>query len=468
MPTLKSKMIVSYTALLLLTIMVIGLIVNTLIDKSFERYALNRQKKQIAAITGQVTQQYDPVTGLYDIEGLEVIGNAALQNGFIMHIKNAANEIHWDIQQHKAEECLFALQHAENNMHSRYPHFQGGYTETTVELNYSGLITGSLIIGYYGPYSLDDNELALISLINKMLLIVAIVFTIIAVITAGIMTGHITKPITAAIGITRQIAQGAYAPAGQRRASTKEAGDLLRAISAMSEKLETKERQKRQMSADIAHELRSPLQNLQSQVDAMLDGIIKPGAERLASCQEEIQRLIQIVQQLQELYILENNPLELSKEHFDCSPLIEQVFLEFENAASQKRVTLGRQFPAPAPAYGDKNRIKQCLANLAANAIAYTGERGGVTFAYRQTANAVSIIVQDSGRGIPPEDLPHVFERFYRVDKSRNQLTGGMGIGLSITKAIVEAHGGTITVTSAEGQGSVFTVTLPAVDGSSQ
>jgi signal transduction histidine kinase len=111
--------------------------------------------------------------------------------------------------------------------------------------------------------------------------------------------------------------------------------------------------------------------------------------------------------------------------------------------------------------YGDKTRIKQCLINLVANALAYTGEGGGVTLAYEQTGDAALISVADTGRGIPPEDLPHVFERFYRVDKSRNHLSGGMGIGLAIAKAIIEAHGGSIGVESSPGQGSVFTLTLP-------
>jgi signal transduction histidine kinase len=463
--TLRSKMIFSYSLLLLCAIFIIGIIVNTLINKSFEQYALNRQKKQIETIIDQVNQQYNTETGSYNIEGLEVIGNATLQNGFILHIKKANNEIHWDIQQHKAEECLFVLQHAETNMHSRYPNFQGGYTEDTYELKYNGETTGSLTIGYYGPYSLDDNELYLINLINKILLIIAAVFIIIANIIAGIMTSHITRPITAAISITKHIAQGNYRPPVQRRSSIREANDLLAAISAMSEKLETKEQQKRQMTADIAHELRSPLQNLQSQIDAIIDGIIAPDEQQLASCQEEIQRLIGIVKQLQELYVLENNPFELSKERFDCSPLAEQVYRKFESAAREKRITLRRYVPAPAPVCGDKTRIKQSMVNLIANAVAYTGEGGTVTLACKRMEGSIQISVTDTGRGISPEDLPHIFERFYRADKSRSHLSGGMGIGLAITKAIVEAHGGTITAESAAGQGSVFTVTLP-VDNS--
>jgi signal transduction histidine kinase len=193
----------------------------------------------------------------------------------------------------------------------------------------------------------------------------------------------------------------------------------------------------------------------------MIDGIIAPDEQRLAGCQEEIQRLIGIVRQLQELYVLENNPLELSKERFDCSLLAEQICHEFESAAREKRITLERRTPAPVPVYGDKARIKQSLVNLIANAISYSGEGGTVTIACEQTGNAVRISVADTGRGIPPEDLPHVFERFYRVDKSRNKLTGGMGIGLSITKAIVEAHGGTIAAESEAGQGAVFILTLP-------
>jgi hypothetical protein len=144
-------MILSYTVLLLLVILTIGIILNTLINKSFEQYALDRQKKQIAAITEQVEQQYNAETGLYNIEALEVIGNAALLNGCIIHIRTVNNEIHWGIQRHKAAECLLALQHAETNMHSRYPNSQGGYTETSADLKQGEKNTGSLIIGYYGP-----------------------------------------------------------------------------------------------------------------------------------------------------------------------------------------------------------------------------------------------------------------------------------------------------------------------------
>jgi signal transduction histidine kinase len=454
-------MIHSYTALLLLTIFAIGIIVNILINKSFERYALDRQKRQIAAILEQVEQQYNGETGLCDVEGLEVIGNAALLNGYIIHIRTVNNEIHWDIQQHKAEECLLALQHAETNMHSRYPNFQGGYTEITAELKYSDLTTGSLIIGYYGPYSLDDDELSLINLINKILLAIAVVFIIIAVIVAALETWHITKPITAVIGATQYIADGKYASACQTKANSREVNDLLLAIDAMSEKLETKEKQKRQMTADIAHELRSPLQNLQSQVDAMIDGIIQPDSGRLASCREEILRLIEIVKQLQELYILENSAVELHKSRFDFFAICESVYREFVESAGDKHITLLRRLPIPAPVYGDKNRIKQCLVNLTTNAIAYSDEGGTVTLAYDLTGNTARISVADTGRGIPPKDLPHVFERFYRIDKSRNHLTGGMGIGLSITRAIAEAHGGSIAVESTVGRGSVFTITLP-------
>ena len=196
-------------------------------------------------------------------------------------------------------------------------------------------------------------------------------------------------------------------------------------------------------------------------MDAMIDGIIAPDEQGLAGCQEEVQRLIGIVQQLQDLYVLENKPLELSKEQFDCSLLAEQVCREFESAAREKRITLKRRVPGPVPVYGDKTRIKQSLVNLIANAIAYTGEGGTVTLACGQTEGSTRISVADTGRGIPSEDLPHIFERFYRVDKSRSHLSGGMGLGLAITKAIIEAHGVTIAAESEAGQGAVFTITLP-------
>lgn len=461
MHTLKSKIIVTFTSVSLLIIVSLSILFNFSIDNIFKQYAFEQQKKQIEEIIIQVNEQYLEGTGLYDIDGLEVIGNAALQNGIIVHVQTINKEIDWDISRHKAEECKIVLQHAERNMHSRYPNFQGSYTEKRYDLTYNDNVTGYLTVGYYGPYSLDDNELMLINTLNRSLIGLGVIFLFIAIVLGVLITKNITTPITSVIQTSKKIAAGDYGTQTQESPNTKETAELIASVNAMSLALEKKEQQKKYITADVAHELRTPLNNLQSQMEAMIDKVWEPTTERLQSCYDEILRLIRIVLQLQELNRLESNFLQLEKSKFDFSELCESILYNFEIKAKQKDIRLINQLPAPAPVYGDLQCLKQCMVNLMSNAIKYTGREGTVIIRYQQVNNRILLQIQDTGEGIPNEDLPYLFERFYRVDISRSQKTGGMGIGLSITKAIVEAHGGTISVESHVNIGSTFTISLP-------
>ena len=461
MNTLKGKLVLTYTLISLLIVVSLSVFFNFSIDKIFEQYVIEQQKKQIEEIITQVNQQYLKETGLYDIDGLAIIANAALQNGIMVHIRTTNKEIDWDVRQHRAQECQVLLQHAETNMHSRYPNFQGGYTEDTYDLKYGNALVGYLTVGYYGPYSLDDNELSLIRALNRTLLMLGTIFLVIAIILGIIMAKRISAPITNVIRASKRIADGNYGTRAAEFSTTRETTDLVDAINEMSQALAVKEQQKKQITADIAHELRTPLFNLRGHMEAMIDQVLEPSAERLQNCHSEILRLTQIVEQLQELNLLENRQTLLSKDYFDFSDLCTSLFSDFEIAAKNKSVKLLKKVQIPAPVYGDMTRIKQCMMNLISNSINYTAEGGHVSVEYEKSLHGVTLCVQDSGAGIPQKDLPHIFERFYRVDKSRSQISGGMGIGLSITKAIVDAHGGTISVESRIGSGSVFTVFLP-------
>lgn len=461
MNTLKGKLVLTYTIISLVIVISLSVLFNMSIDKIFEQYALNQQKKQIEEIITQVNQQYLEEAGLYNIDGLAIISNAALQNGIMVHIRTTNNEIDWDIRQHKAQECQILLQHAETNMHSRYPNFQGGYAEDTYDLKYGNVLAGYLTIGYYGPYSLSDNELLLIRTLNRTLVMLGTIFLVIAVILGIIMAKRIAAPITSVIRTSKRIAEGNYGTQATESSATRETADLIDSINEMSQALAIKEQQKKQITADVAHELRTPLFNLQGHMEAMIDEVLEPSAERLQNCHAEILRLTRIVEQLQELNLLENKHTLLSKNHFDFSDLCASLFTDFEMAAKNKGVKLLKKIQIPAPVYGDMYRIKQCMMNLISNSINYTAAGGYVSVEYEKSHRCVILRAHDNGAGIPQEDLPHIFERFYRVDKSRSHINGGMGIGLSITKAIIEAHGGTISVGSQFGSGTVFTISLP-------
>ena len=460
--SLKNILIISYSMIALLIILSLRVSFNIRADQLFEEYAKKQQKAQIDQMISQINQLYDENTGTFDESGIGIIGYAALQNGYIIHIQTLNKEIDWDVRTHRLEECDIILQHAEGNMKGKYPNFRGSYTEDTYTLESEGNVFGSLKVGYYGPYSLSDQELELMGALNKSLLFIG-VFALAGVIFLGILIARaVSKPIACVIQVAQKIAGGEYGVQAEVVRGMSETDHMVEAINEMSLALEIEERQKKQITADVAHELRTPLTNLQSHMEAMIDGIWEPTSERLESCHAEILRLVRIVGQLQELYSLENRDRELNRVTFDFRALCDDIYHDFAFKIKEKQITLLTEIQSGENLYADYPRIKQCMVNLMSNALAYTPSGGTITISFRTVADGrKEIIVEDSGIGVPKEDLPYLFERFYRVDKSRSKKTGGMGIGLSITRAIVEKHGGRIFAENRKAGGTRFVIVLP-------
>ena len=459
--TLKNTLIVSYSAIALLIILALSIIFNLTADDIFEQYAKKQQRNQMEQIKTQIDELYNPKTGLYEKEGIAIIGYAALQNGLIIHVQSTNKEIDWDAKSHRAEECNIVLKHAENTMNQKYPNFNGRYLEETFTLKNNDKVTGTLNIGYYGPYSLNDQELGLMKDLNSSLLFMggAAIFLVIAL--GFLIAWIVTKPITSVIHLAQKIAGGEYGEQTKTHSPVVETNKLIDSINEMSKALEMEEKQKRQITSDVAHELRTPLTNLQSHMEAMIDGVWEATESRLVSCHGEILRLVKIVDQLKELYDLENRNQILDKTMFEFEEMNQSVFRDFELMAKEKEINLLMTVPEKTPVYADYNRLKQCMVNLVSNALTYTPRGGTVTVEYKNDGNQIRILVHDTGIGFPEADLPYLFDRFYRVDKSRSKKTGGMGIGLSITKAIVENHGGKIVAENGPEKGAVFTIMLP-------
>ena len=170
--SLKGILILSYSAIALFIVVALSLFFNIKADRLFEKYAMEQQTSQIGQIRDQLNHLYDNETGLIDENGLETIGYAALQNGFIIHVQTGNKAIDWDTNTHHSEECKAVLSHAEENMKGRYPNFQGSYTEESYSLEHDGEVFGTLKVGYYGPYFLNDQEIQLISSLNHSLLVI--------------------------------------------------------------------------------------------------------------------------------------------------------------------------------------------------------------------------------------------------------------------------------------------------------
>lgn len=297
--------------------------------------------------------------------------------------------------------------------------------------------------------------------INRFLLWGGLLAVAIALVITLVLSRHISAPIQALTLSARRLGQGDFSQRVKFQGKG-ELGELAQTFNSMADDLERAEELRRKMVADTAHELRTPLANIRGYLEAMRDGVMAPDTATIDSLYEEVILLSRLVDDLQELALAEAGELKISPQPEDISRLIHQAAAGARFQVAVKGVSVAVDLPDKLPEVNiDAHRIGQVLRNLLENAIAHTSQGDGITIAGREQDGWVEISVADSGEGIPAEDLPNIFERFYRVDKSRSRATGGYGLGLTIARSLVEAHGGKIKVQSELGKGSNFTFTLP-------
>ncbi len=462
--SLRTKLSLSYVLVALLLVAVISFITNFLLEKQFKDYIMQQQGQRNKDTVSLVSQQYKGGEAGWDKTGIESIGVSALAQGIIVKVRDSSGQIIWDATVHNNGTCSTMLAHMAQNMASRYPNFKGGYVEASYPVTRNFTQIGSVDIGYYGPYYFNDNDLAFINTLNKMLVSVGIFSLIFALLLGEFMARRLSMPISRVIASARQISKGYFDDRISDKSNTKEIGQLTTTINDLAENLKMQETLRKRLTADVAHELRTPLATLQSHLEAMIDGIWKPDTERLKSCHEEIMRINRLVGDLEKLARYESENLILSKTYFDISELIHHIVNNFETDFAGKGIGISFKV-ADEKINADKDKVSQVMVNLISNALKYTPQGGSVEIHVKGSDTEAEIGVKDTGLGIPPEDLQHIFERFYRADKSRNRMTGGSGIGLAIVKAIVEAHKGSVTVRSELGKGTEFTVILPKQTG---
>ncbi|WP_406335510.1 sensor histidine kinase [Streptomyces sp. NBC_00203] len=240
-----------------------------------------------------------------------------------------------------------------------------------------------------------------------------------------------------------------------------ETGILALAFNELTERRERMEAQRKAMVSDIAHELRTPLTNIRGWLEVTRDGIVDPDPELLASLHEEAVLLQRVIDDLQDLAAADAGALGLHREEVRADELLEQVAAAHRVGTEAAGIRLLTRVDGSPWLDADPVRMRQALGNLVSNATRHTPSGGTITLSARSQDGQVVLEVADTGSGIAPEDLPSVFDRFWRAEKSRSRRTGGSGLGLPIVRQLVAAHGGTVTVTSDLGAGSVFTLRLP-------
>ncbi|MFF8815447.1 sensor histidine kinase [Streptomyces pactum] len=292
---------------------------------------------------------------------------------------------------------------------------------------------------------------------------VAVAVGVAAVVIAGalLLSRTVLRPVRALTGAARGLGEGDL----ERRvpvAGRDEIAVLGRAFNRMAGSLQAAEERQRRLVSDIAHELRTPLANLRGYLEALRDGVVEPDAELLDSLYEETMLQQRIIDDLQDLALAEAGALTYHRTDVDVRELLETCRTAHRPRAEAAGVALLVAAPEPASVRADPDRLRQAIGNLVSNALRATAAGGTVTLALVPHGELVIVQVQDTGTGIPAEDLPHLFDRFWRADAARGRATGGSGLGLSIARQIILDHRGTIDVESTVGAGTTFTIVLTA------
>ena len=339
---------------------------------------------------------------------------------------------------------------------------------TSFNRHMSGMMNGGMGMGMGNQGFGNSGQMSQLYLdyragFNEALAYAALAAILVAVALSFIFTRSVIAPVSAMSFATQRIADGRY----DERVQVNGADELAQLglyFNQMAEKLNQIESMRRRLIGDVSHELRTPLTAIKGSMEGLIDGVLPATNETYQQIHAEADRLNRLVDDLQELSRVEARAYQLDIRPLDVSTLTRTVTKRLTPHAESKRISLNVELAPDLPfVLADEDRAVQVLTNLTGNALQYTPEGGTITISAKRIGDEVRFAVRDTGIGIPPEHLAHIFDRFYRVDKSRSRHAGGgSGIGLTIARALVEANGGRIWAESAgEGQGSTFNFTLP-------
>lgn len=312
------------------------------------------------------------------------------------------------------------------------------------------------------PFQGNPREVEFIQRTNRLLLFGALIGAIIALLLGIFLSRTLTRPIRELTQATHAVSEGDLSQQVPVR-SNDELGELAQAFNKMSAELLRSVNSRKQMTADIAHELRTPLSLILGHAEAVHDGVLPPTRENFEIIRDEATRLEHLVNDLRTLSLADAGELTINLEKIDPSRLLREVASLYQYQTQRKNIVLDLEIASPLSAIEvDPGRMTQVLTNILDNALRHTPERGRIVLSARETIQQIEIAIQDSGPGLRAEDLDRIFERFYRTDSARQRdYSGGSGLGLAIAKSIVQAHGGQVSASSETGNGLKVIITLP-------
>ena len=460
--SINSKLIISFTLIMIGTILSIKLFVNTIFKDSFEKYVDDSNKVEVNHLI-----EFD-LKNLYtneswNTEFIENLGIEAIRKGIAIEIYDKNDNKVWSVFEDEKVLSDKTLNDISKNMKSIEKQWDNYFEELKVDINddEGNILVGYAYIGHYASTYYMENDVEFFNAINRIIIIIGVISISSIIIISIIISRSIAKPISKVSKMTKYIGEGNYKNKLNYKSNIMEIDDLINSINKLSNELNDQENLRKQLTGDIAHELRTPLTSIKGHLDAIIVGIWEPTNERLNSINEEVKRITNLVDELRKLAKFDSEKDNLNKEIVNLKNYIKSIAYNYEGKALEKNIMIKYQLEN-IEALIDKEKFAQVIINILSNAIKYNNGNDEIYIKVFKKNNSINISIKDSGIGIPKSEYKNIFERFYRLDKSRGANEKGAGVGLTIAKSIVNAHGGEIEVYSEINKGSEFIISLPS------
>lgn len=450
--TLRSKLLFYFIALSLSGIIFVSFAIHFGFQDSFRDYLDIRRQEQVERVGELLVDEYERRGVVTGADLTMLLHQQAMNENLYYQIYDQDNRLIVDSTN------LIGMMGMMGHMGGQG---EGEFLSKSFSLEANGDKVGTLKVFYQQEYVQADFQF--LGQINKFIGAAALTMTAIAIILSILFSKRLTSGLRQMRDAARELQHNNL---DIRISPDKQESDEMQELAAtfndLAASLSKQEKLRKQFTRDLAHELRTPLATLRSQLEAFQDGIWEPTPDRLKQGHDELMRLVRLVDDVEKLLAAENPQIKLRKEPLEAGKTLRSLGEHFTPQMLNKDISLIISEPEEEIWFeADKDRFIQIMTNLVNNALKYTASGGQVKLGVKKEKQDVSFLVEDTGPGISKEDLPHVFERFYRGDKSRDRKTGGVGIGLSIVQALVQAHKGDIVLESELNKGTKVTVTLP-------
>lgn len=454
--SLFKKIILSFILTILVSIAIISITSNIMINNRFEYYLEEEQQLRFEKI-------YEEINNLYIDENLNFsqmnLMHYSMSEEIDLTIKDTENNLIYSTQ--NGPSSGMGHRHMRrNNMHGQN-YIEGNYVEKLYPLMYESEEIGTLTIGYLDNSYITEGAMLFQNTLTQSLFISGLFAIVIGFLISFILSNSLSKPLMKITAAANKIRNGNLSAKSNVDTNTREIVELSNTINYLGNTLSKQDEIRKQYASDISHELRTPLTTLKSHLEAIMDKVWEPSNEHLEILMAEINRLSKLIDDLKDSFVKEEYTMNLNLIDINITKELMSIIETYEPVYEEEGVSIEYNFREDIHILIDIDKFKQIMNNLLSNSLRYLNKGGKVIIKLSKTDNSILLSVLDNGIGIKAKDLPYVFNRFFRVDTSRNKSTGGTGLGLPIVKSIVEAHNGNITINSEYENGTEIKIELP-------